>query len=157
MQWASEILHSTLNTEMSMHVEFSARYGVGQEQLESAAEEQPNLAYTRFVLDCGSAGDLLDLYAALLPCVVGYAEIGNRLALDYTHVKDNPYQEWIDMYSSEEYQSLAIKSISNLERLSNERGGLARFDSLSETFRKATILETGFWDMCYDVIFDDDE
>ena len=150
MQWATEILHATLNSEMSLHVEFSARYGVSQEQLEFADEAQPNLSYTRFVLDCGSAGDILDLYVALLPCVVGYAEIGNRLALEYEACAgSNPYQEWIEMYSSEDYQRLAIKSISNLERLSQQRGGMARFDSLAETFRKATVLETGFWEMCY--------
>ncbi len=149
MQWASQILHATLNTEMSLHVEFSARYGVTQDQMEAAEEAQPNLSYTRFVLDRGSAGDILDLYVALLPCTVGYAEIGNRLNRDCQQfVEGNPYREWIEMYSSEDYQQLALKSISVLERLSRERGGMARFDSLAETFRKATVLETGFWQMC---------
>ena len=124
MQWATEILHSTINTEMSLHVGFSERFGVSQEQLENTKEAQANLAYTRFVLDKGLAGDLLDLYVALMPCVVGYAEIGNRLSLEYDSVlADNPYREWIEMYSSEEYQTLAIKSISVLERICRERGG----------------------------------
>ncbi len=150
MQWASEILHSTLNTEMSLHVMFSERFGVSQEELENTEEAQGNLAYTRFVLDRGLAGDLLELYVALMPCVVGYAEIGNRLALDYaTDMADNPYREWIEMYSSDEYQALAIKSISVLERISRERGGMARIDELKAVFRTATVLEAGFWSLCY--------
>lgn len=150
MQWASEILHSTLNTEMNLHVMFSERFGVSQKDLENTQEAQGNLAYTRFVLDRGLAGDLLDLYVALMPCVVGYAEIGNRLALDYsTGINDNPYREWIEMYSSEEYQSLAIKSISVLERISSEHGGMARIDELKDVFRMATVLEAGFWSLCY--------
>ena len=151
MQWATEILHSTVNTEMSLHVGFSERFGVSQEQLENTKEAQANLAYTRFVLDKGLAGDLLDLYVALMPCVVGYAEIGNRLSLEYDSVlADNPYREWIEMYSSEEYQTLAIKSISVLERICRERGGMSRIDELKATFRSATVLEEGFWSLCYD-------
>ena len=151
MQWATEILHSTINTEMSLHVGFSERFGVSQEQLENTKEAQANLAYTRFVLDKGLAGDLLDLYVALMPCVVGYAEIGNRLSLEYDSVlADNPYREWIEMYSSEEYQRLAIKSISVLERICRERGGMSRIDELKATFRSATVLEEGFWSLCYD-------
>lgn len=150
MQWATEILHSTINTEMNLHIGFSERFGVSQEQLEKTKEAQANLAYTRFVLDKGLAGDLLDLYVALMPCVVGYAEIGNRLSLEFgSQLAANPYREWIEMYSSEEYQTLAIKSISVLERICRERGGMARVDELKATFRSATVLEEGFWSLCY--------
>ncbi len=149
MQWASEILHSTLNVEMDLHVRFSRQFGVGQSELESAPEYQENLAYTRYVLDKGQSGDLLDLYVALMPCVVGYAEIGVRLELDYSStLAENPYREWIEMYAGEEYQALAIRSINNLERISVERGGNSRFEQLVDTYRQATILETGFWQMC---------
>ena len=44
MQWATEILHSTLNTEMNLHVLFSERFGVSQAQLENSSEAQANLA-----------------------------------------------------------------------------------------------------------------
>ena len=149
MQWASEILHSTLNFEMDLHVRFSKQFGVTQSELETAPEYQENLAYTRYVLDKGQSGDLLDLYVALMPCVVGYAEIGVRLELDYSStLAQNPYREWVEMYAGEEYQALAIRSINNLERISVERGGNSRFEQLADTYRQATILETGFWQMC---------
>ena len=149
MKWATGILYSTLHTEMNLHIQFSERFGVTQSELESARESQENLAYTRYVLDKGHSGDILDLYIALMPCVVGYAEIGLRLSLDYASVlPDNPYREWIEMYASEEYQFLAIQSISNLERISLERGGNSRINELTETYREATLLEEGFWTMC---------
>ena len=149
MKWATDILYSTLHTEMNLHIQFSERFGVTQSELETTRESQENLAYTRYVLDKGHSGDILDLYVALMPCVVGYAEIGLRLSLDYASVlPDNPYREWIEMYSSEEYQLLAIKSISNLERISVERGGNSRINELTETYREATLLEEGFWTMC---------
>ena len=149
MKWATDILYSTLHTEMNLHIQFSERFGVTQSELETARESQENLAYTRYVLDKGHSGDILDLYVALMPCVVGYAEIGLRLSLDYASVlPDNPYREWIEMYSSDEYQLLAIQSISNLERISLERGGNSRINELTETYREATLLEEGFWSMC---------
>ncbi len=150
MEWATEILHSTLNTEMQLHIEFCENYGVSQSDLESVKEHSSNLAYTRFVLERGLAGDILDLYVALCPCVVGYAEIGNRLALEFdSSLSTNPYRKWIEMYSSEEYQTLAIKTIGKLEQLSQERGGNSRVQQLIEVFRKATLLEESFWSMCH--------
>lgn len=151
MEWASEILHSTLTVEMQHHVDFSQKYSVSQAELEAVEEHSDNLAYSRFVLERGLAGDVLDLYVALCPCVVGYAEIGNRLALEFSsYLPGNPYREWIEMYSSEDYQALAIKTITRLDRLSQERGGNTRIDSLTEVFRKSIKLETSFWSMCYD-------
>ena len=53
------------------------------------------------------AGDLLDLHAALAPCVVGYAEIGKALAA-VDGPKDNRYADWIATcwYSSPAYMAI---------------------------------------------------
>ncbi len=50
--------------------------------MSAATEAGATVAYTRFVLERGLAGDLLDLLTALAPCIVGYAEIGRELADD---------------------------------------------------------------------------
>ncbi len=68
--------------ETELHVRLCARWGLSRADLDAAREEQATVAYTRFVLDCGAAGDLLDLHTALAPCVIGYAEIGRALAPD---------------------------------------------------------------------------
>jgi thiaminase/transcriptional activator TenA len=106
------------------------------------------MAYTRYVLEKGLSGDLLDLHVALAPCIVGYGEIGARLAADPATVTDgNPYRSWIDMYAGDEYQEVAQGEIAYLDRLADARGGAARFDSLARTFRQATRLEADFWEM----------
>ncbi len=150
MAWAAEILHSTLHTEMNLHVEFSDRFGVTAIGLESAVEAKDNLAYTRFAIDCGQRGDLLDLYCALMPCVVGYAQIGKQLADKHApRLPDNPYREWIEMYSGDEYQNLANESIQRFAQIGQRRGGRDRIAELTAIFRQATILEQEFWSMCY--------
>ncbi len=87
-------------------------------------EALETVAYTRFVLDCGAAGDILDLYAALAPCVLGYAEIGPALAA--RPVPGNPYAAWIATYAGPDYQAAAGTTRDTLARLWVERGGDAR-------------------------------
>src|SRR3546814_5577498 len=67
--WSSDVCSSDL-------VRVCGRWGLSPQDLHAVPEHQATVAYTRFVLDCGAAGDLLDLHVALAPCVIGYAEIG---------------------------------------------------------------------------------
>jgi thiaminase/transcriptional activator TenA len=68
-----------IDGEMQLHIETCKAVGISQSALEATREEPENLAYTRFVVDAGQRGDLLDLLAALIPCALGYGEIGARL------------------------------------------------------------------------------
>jgi thiaminase/transcriptional activator TenA len=114
----------------------------------AAPEADATIAYTRFVLERGLAGDLLDLYVALAPCIVGYAEIGRGVkAAPTTRLDGNPYCDWIEMYASFEYQEVAAAHIVQMDRLMARRGGPGRIASLEITFRQATRLEAAFWQM----------
>lgn len=134
--------------EMALHVKYCHAWGIPQEEMVALPEATATVAYTRFVLERGLAGDQLDLHVALSPCVVGYAEIANRLKVDPASKLDgNPYMPWIEMYSGDDYQSVARAQIALLDRLMASRGGPGRFDLLVESFRQAVRLETAFWEM----------
>jgi len=148
---AADGLHGILETEIGHHTEYCANWGLTPADLEAATPDRATLAYTRYVLERGMAGDLLDLKIALAPCIIGYGEIGRRLDEDAaTCRKDNAYASWIEIYSGERYQGFVAAEIDALDRLSEKRGGEARFDALCETFRTATILEAEFWQMGLD-------
>ena len=49
--------------------------------MEALPEARAPMPYTRYVLEKGLAGDILDLHTALAPCVVGYGEIGAHLSV----------------------------------------------------------------------------
>ena len=74
-------LSAILDVEMDLHVKLCAGWGLSPADLEQAPPASEMLAYTRYVLDAGMRGDLLALKVALAPCVIGYAEIATRLAL----------------------------------------------------------------------------
>jgi thiaminase (transcriptional activator TenA) len=148
MRQAGASLAAILDLEMGLHVRFCAGWGLDEAAMSAAAEATGTLAYTRFVLERGMAGDLLDLHVALAPCIVGYAEIAADLMADpATKLEGNPYREWIEMYAGEEYRAVAAAEIAQLDSLYARRGGEARFDDLAKTFTTASRLEAGFWEM----------
>jgi thiaminase/transcriptional activator TenA len=150
MRAATATLNGILETEMQLHVGYCADWGLNEAAMAAAPEALETTAYTRFVLDTGMAGDSLDLLVALSPCVLGYGEIGRRLAPDASKasVSDgNPYASWIEMYAGEEYQEVCDATVAQLDRLGAARGAEARFDSLAATFAPATRLDAAFWEM----------
>ncbi|MDP6873542.1 MAG: thiaminase II [Alphaproteobacteria bacterium] len=148
MRAAVASVDGILNTEMALHVEYCQGWGLDEAAMSALPEAKATMAYTRFVLESGMAGDLLDLYAALAPCVIGYGEIGAGLAADpATVMADNPYASWIEMYAGAEYQAVAAEATAQLDRLAEQRLTPARFDALAQTFRRATQLEADFWQM----------
>lgn len=149
MRAAAATVTALLDTEMSLHVQYCAGWGLSEAEMAAVPEDPACVAYTRYVLDRGMAGDLLDLQAALAPCVVGYGVIGARLAADPATKRGegNPYDAWIAMYSGEEYLDVVRASVAQVDRLAAKRGGEARFDGLAKTFAAATELEVDFWQM----------
>ena len=148
---AAATMSALVDTEMSLHVAYCAEWGLSEADMEALPEDKATVAYTRFVLERGSAGDLLDLQVALAPCVVGYGEIGRALADDPATKRDgNPYADWIAMYAGEEYQEVTVEAVSALDALMSRRGGPGRMPGLTETIRMATVLEADFWQMGLD-------
>ena len=153
LRQAAGTLDALVNDEMSLHVRYCAAWGLSEADMLALPEAPENMAYTRFVLERGLSGDLLDLLVALAPCVVGYGEIGARLAADpATRMEGSPYRAWIETYAGEDYQGVARAALDQLDRVAAKRIGptpeaSGRWSSLARTFRTATRLEAGFWDM----------
>ncbi len=131
---------------MPLHVAYCREWGLTEEQMAAETETMETIAYTRFVLERGLAGDRLDLDVALAPCVVGYGEAVARLLADpATKRAGNPYGEWMDAYSGEDYVASVRAAVENLDRQFARRGGEARYPALLQTFGAATRLEEAFW------------
>lgn len=144
---ASATVQALAHVEMPLHVQICAGHGISPADLEATVEATENLAYTRYVLESGYAGDFLDLMAALAPCVLGYGEIGARLA-----GADTPYANWIETYAGDDYQGICRDVGGLIDAALDRRYGpgwerLPRWQGLSSRFRTATRLEIGFWDM----------
>ncbi len=144
-------LGAIVDVEMKLHVAYCSDWGLSEAEMEAEPEAMETIAYTRFVLDRGLAGDLLDLHVALAPCIIGYAEIGERLAAQ-AGVAGHPYQAWIAAYAGPEYQAAARAAAGTLDRLAASRGAESRHAELAATFVTATQLEAAFWDIGWSLV-----
>jgi len=149
MKIAAGTVNALVNEEMQLHVGICAEAGISEDQLFTAVEERENMAYTRYVLEAGYSGDFLDMMAALAPCVMGYGEIGARLAGEKT---SDLYADWINTYAGEDYQGLCVSVGEMIDkamvaRLGDDPQASPRWAALSDRFLTATRLEAGFWDM----------
>lgn len=149
MLTAVATVNALVAEEMQLHIGICEAAGISQADLFATEERAENLAYTRFVLEAGYSGDLLDLLAALAPCVMGYGEIGARLAGEAT---SDAYADWIATYAGEDYQG-ACRAVGELldaaltRRLGADFAASPRWQRLCKTFRTATELEVNFWQM----------
>lgn len=151
MRRAQALVAATLDVEIGLHIDYCRDWGIDVAAMQAAPEALQTVAYTRFVLDRGLAGDRLDLEVALAPCIVGYAEIAaERMADAATRRDGNPYKSWLDMYAGAEYRALAAEAKAALDEQYARRGGEGRFAALAQTFTAATRLEADFWQMGLD-------
>ena len=151
MRAAAETLRGLTDTEMKLHVRTCAGWGLTEAQMAATPEDLPTIAYTRFVIDAGLKGDLLDLLVALSPCVVGYGEIGLRLKAAAAALPEgDAYRDWIEAYSGEEYLAIARAAADQIDRVWRERGAEARLPALTGLFAAASRLEAAFWQMGLD-------
>ena len=109
LEWMArfaEVAHSTLRTEMDLHRAYAAEWGISRAALEQERPQPVTRGYTDFLLRTATLGDFAELVAALLPCMWGYSELGQRLAQAPTPA-ERRYKRWIEMYSGEEFANLA--------------------------------------------------
>ena len=150
MKIAANTVNDLINFEMELHIKLCGSYNISKNDLESANEENENIAYTRYVLELGYSGDFLDLLSALAPCVLGYGEIG--MNGKNFKIKTPMYKKWIDTYSSDEYQDVC-KNVANLIdqafllRLGSDYVNTYKWNKVNKIFNKATLLEIDFWNM----------
>lgn len=146
----ADIMHGLASVELPLHIGICAREGISEEELFITREEPENLAYTRYVLDCGQSGDFLDLLAALVPCAHGYGEIGLNLAA--SAAPDTPYREWIDTYAGDDFQNMCHDVGKLFDQAAKDRIGedfenSPRWPRLCQIFATASRLEASFWQM----------
>src|SRR5437868_1870712 len=67
MRRAQSLVGATLDVEIGLHAEYCRGWDLSEAEMAADPEAPETIAYTRFVLDRGVAGDRLDLEAALAP------------------------------------------------------------------------------------------
>jgi thiaminase/transcriptional activator TenA len=94
--------------ELGLHEGYAESLAI---RLEDIRPHPATRAYTDFLLRTAWTADVGEIMAAMTPCMRLYAWLGQRLAV--SDLSRNPYREWIETYSTDEFEALAVE----LERL----------------------------------------
>ena len=147
MELCGKNASALLNGEIDEHFAGCEQWGLSKETILNTPIHKKAVGYTSYVMECGNKYGFVDLITALSVCVIGYAESGKMVgAWNETLKVNNPYQDWIDMYSNPEYHAQNdeyINFINELYSSADEKTQNRQY----EIFKTATELETAFRDM----------
>ena len=141
-------INAMLDMEIGMYLDFCRDWNVPLEQVENASESAVTIAYSRYILDAAMTGSLAELYAAIAPCLMGYGEIGKRIK-EQGFITDNPYQPWINVFSSDEFQAITAQNEAQINTLL-AAASPAQSDKFQRLFNTATRMEVNFWQQALD-------
>ncbi|KAK4695260.1 hydroxymethylpyrimidine/phosphomethylpyrimidine kinase / thiaminase, partial [Phenoliferia sp. Uapishka_3] len=147
--------HSTsLKLIRFLKLQYCEKYSISRAELLAVPESITSVAYTRYVLDISSKGDLLDTRVVTAPCLIGYGHVGARLVAAKEGVdrsEKNEYWSWIEEYGGEWFQGAVKTGIDLLEKTVVESPiSEKRLRELAEVFKITTELEIAFWDAAMD-------
>lgn len=148
MRWFASMLHLVLNTEMALHRQYAARYGLDGDDLEAEVRWPTTHAYTDFLVRTAAEGDLADAVAVLLPCSWGYVHIAQRLARSHRRAAKTEYSDWVEQYSSPEFVKGAEWLRQELNRLTQGMGSEKK-KRIADLFLLSSRYEFLFWEMCW--------
>jgi len=84
--------------------------------------------------------------AALLPCFWIYAEAGRHIHAQ--SAPNNPYQNWIDTYASEDFHATVRAVCATVDRIAEQASEQTR-EAMQQAYRAACRLEWLFWDSAF--------
>ena len=102
--------------------------------------------YTNYLLRMASTAPVEEAVASLLPCFWVYQQVGQRAY--NKKIPNNPYQAWIDLYASDEFNHSVDLVIATVNELAEHASIYCKQNMLS-AFRLATLCEWQFWQGAY--------
>ncbi len=142
-------INAMLDMEIGMYLDFCHQWDIPLEEVENAPESATTIAYSRYLLDAAMSGSLAELYAAIAPCLMGYGEIGKRIK-EQGFIVGNPYQPWLDVFSSEAFQVITAQNEAQIDSLLAQASP-AQADKFQQLFNTAARMEVNFWQQALDL------
>jgi thiaminase (transcriptional activator TenA) len=147
MRRFADLAQATLGDEMDLHRSYCEELGISKEELEREEMAPTTRGYTDFLVRVATTGDFPELVAALLPCMWGYSEIGQRLA-ERGLPSDERYSKWVRMYASAEFAELAWWCRGLADRVGHGLPPSLR-GRAEHAFTTSSLYELAFWEMAW--------
>lgn len=131
-----------VKVERALHESYFQEYSVPAD-----IEKSPTcFNYTNFILNKAALDSVTAGMAGVLPCFWIYREVGHYI--NERTISNNPYQEWISTYSSEQFSNDVDRAIEIVDEVASQQTKDER-SRMVDTFIYSTKLEWMFWDSAY--------
>ncbi|MGN8646575.1 thiaminase II [Gracilibacillus sp. HCP3S3_G5_1] len=142
----AKLLHGVLDVEMDLHRKYAAEFGITKEELETTEPSAITTAYTSYMLNLSQRGGVENVVASVLACEWSYNFIGKSLAQLPEALDNNFYSSWVEMYSSDEFTTLAEETKQLMNDIAEGKPE-QELVMLEEIVLKTSQFEYMFWDM----------
>lgn len=133
-----------MKAERELHLNTLKKYAVA---VPLKSEQSPFcFMYTNYLLRMAHSAPVEEAVASLLPCFWVYQQVGQWALAKKT--ANNPYQDWIDLYASPEFNTSVDLAINTLNELGEIASAHTKKNMLA-AFQRATQLEYCFWQGAY--------
>ena len=136
LQFALEAIKS----EKNLHDKYITATALTNEQSPAC------FMYTNYLLKTASLATVEEAVASLLPCFWVYREVGKNISLQQK--PNNPYQDWIELYASDEFALSVNSAIDITTALGDTASDLIK-EKMIAAFKRSTQLEWLFWNSAY--------
>lgn len=142
---SSHIIHHFLNFALGALVaerELHSKFLLSNHGWDYIEPSPSCMAYSRYLIATAATAPLEEAVSAILPCFWIYREVGRNISL--RAAENNPYIDWINTYSSQEFSEGTEQAISIL----NEIAGQSSKNSLirmQNAFEYSSLFEWHFW------------
>lgn len=120
--------------ELELHAGYAESLGIDLARVEPRPATS---AYTDFLRRTAWSAEPAEIVAAMTPCMRLYAYLGRKLA---PAGPVNPYRAWIETYSSTEFEALAARLESLLDKLGEDA------PAIRDAYRYAMRCELDFFE-----------
>ena len=147
MRRLATLLTETLETELDLHRSYVAEFGVAEADLAAETMLPTTRAYTDFLVRHAATSDVAVVLAALLPCMWGYSELGQRRAAAGGSPEPR-YARWVEMYAGQDFAGLAAWCRDLLDQ--HAAGASPAVErQLEDAFLTSSRYELAFWHMAW--------
>jgi thiaminase/transcriptional activator TenA len=147
MRRLATLLTETLETELDLHRSYVAEFGIAEADLAAETMLPTTRAYTDFLVRHAASSDFAVVLAALLPCMWGYSELGQRLAAGGGSPEPR-YARWVELYAGQEFADLAAWCRDLLDQ--HAAGATPAVErQLEDAFLTSSRYELAFWHMAW--------
>lgn len=146
MQAYYSLLSFVNETEDATRLRYLRDLGLTPEQADRMEPRAENVAYYRFMLDTARAGGAAEIMMAVLPCMLSYLWLAERLTERYPQALEGPFGPFLRDYISPGYRDACRRWRAFADRHCQGRGP-EELDALVGIFRQSSVYELHFWEM----------